>query len=470
MERKFAVAAALLVIARVASAQEPFEFLHRLEFEDVKERIVATRELPGGELLAVGTSSIRRWEIGSGKLIGRVQHNFNTAKKWDGTVEISPDGRRAIVLDSFSFRIVRKEKKVSAAAMDLETGKLLAVLERPVESVRDAEWSPDGKILATYSGRYNLKRTEVCFWNGETFELKSCTLLKGSLGLARLIDEGRHFIYSRQTDTSCLLCPLTAVTETAVLETGNGRLVHAFSLDGEAPYIWSRWNSTDMQGRYVAANLKDGKLAVWSTMRKGDPILTVEPAKRGRFLQIIGFADDRRTLLVKRDNDIVAHDLESGEVLYSLPLAFRSKRSGHMNTVRSLGERIVADNCEEAIVFAPPSPQPLFSLDLVCKTEFDPVSTSYRDFDVLRFDKTQRYLLITSDKQVRIADGSTGKIVQRIAAPDRVSNIEKDPNKDDGLSGASWALGGEYIVASGAGGRSFYVWQRTGDTKGPTEK
>lgn len=457
---RYLVIAALLVIAGVASAHESFEFLHRLEFEDAKERIVASRELPGGELLVVGKATIRVWDIATGRLIRSVQNDLESVKKWDAAVMISPDGRRAVVLDSFSFRFVRKEKKVSAAAVDLETGKLLAVLERPVESVRDAEWSPDGKTLATYSGRYNQKRTEVCFWNGETFELKSCTVMKGSLGLARLIDEGRHFVYSRQTDTTCILCPLTAVTETAVLETGNARRVHAFSADGESPFIWSRWNSTDPEGNYLAANLKGGKLAVWNMVRKGDPIFTVEPGKKDRYLQIMAFADGGSTLFVKKNNDVVAHDLESGEVLYSFPLAFRSKRSGHMYTVRASGDRLVVDNCEQALVFAPPSPQPLFSLDLVCKTEFDPVSTSYRDFDVLRFDEDQRALLISSDKQIRVADGTTGELLQRIAAPERLPNIEKDPNKDDGLTGAKWSKHVAYIIASGADGRSFYIYRR----------
>ena len=84
-----------------------------------------------------------------------------------------------------------------------------------------------------------------------------------------------------------------------------------------------------------------------------------------------------------------------------------------------------------------------------------------RDFDVLRFDVTQKHLLVTSDKQVRIGDGSTGNILQRIAAPDRTKNIERDRNKDDGLSGATWANDGEYIVGHGADGRSFYVWKRS---------
>lgn len=451
---------AALLFAGTANAQEPFKFLHKIGFDDPKDRIIATHLKGDGTLIAVGTTSIRHWEIATGTLILEVPHKFAGAEKWDASFSFSPDGRRAILTDSFSFRLIRREKKVSARVVDLENGLVLKVLERPTESVREAEWSPKGRVLVTYSGRYNLKRTEVCFWDGETFELRICSLLKGSLGLARLIDNGRNFIYSRQTDTTCLLCPLIAETETAVIDTETGRLVHKFSVNGRSPYLWSTWRATDAEGRYLAANIGEGRVAVWATMRKGDPISVIERVGKERFIEISGFADGGRVLLLRRGKSIEARDLESGDVLYTLPLSFRSGRSGHAITVASSGNRIVVDNCEEALVFSPPAKDPLFSFDLVCKTEFDPVSTSYRDFDVVRFDDTQRFVLLASDKQVRIADSSTGKILQRIAAPDRMPNIEKDTNRDDGLQGAVWATGGMHLIATGADSRSFYVWQR----------
>lgn len=448
-----------LMFAGIAAAQEPFQYLHKIGFDNSKDRIIANHLKGNGTLIAVGTTSIRHWEIATGRLILEVPHRIAAAEKWDASFSFSPDGRRAILTDSFSFRLIRREKKVSGRVVDLENGSVLKVLERPTESVREAEWSPDGRVLVTYSGRFNVKRTEICFWDGETLQLRVCTVLKGAIGLARLVDNGRHFIYSRQTDSTCLLCPLIAETETALIDTEKGEIAHTFSVDGRSPYLLSTWRAIDAEGRYLAANVGEGRVAVWSTMRKGGPISVIERASKERFIEILGFADGGRVLLLRRGKSIEARDLESGDLLFTLPLSFRSGRSGHMITVTSSGDRIVVDNCEEALVFAPPAEKPLFSLDLVCKTEFDPVSTSYRDFDVLRFDTTQRYLLVTSDKQVRVADGSNGKILQRIAAPERTKNIEKDTNKDDGLTGATWANGGEYIVGHSADDRSFYIWK-----------
>lgn len=450
----------ILFFAGAAAAQGPFQFLYKIGFDNSKDRIIANHLKGDGTLIAVGTTSIRHWEIATGRLLLDVPHRFAGAEKWDAYFSFSPDGRRAILTDSFSFRLIRKEKKVTARVVDLENGSVLKVLERPTESVREAEWSPDGQILVTRSGPYNAKRTEVCFWDGETFELRICSLLKGSLGLARLIDNGRHYVYSRQTDTTCLLCPLIGETETAVVDTATGRIVHKLSVEGRSPYIWSTGRAIDAEGRYLAASLVEGRVAVWAPMRKGNPIQVIERVGKERYTEISGYGDGGNVLLLRRGKSIEARDLESGDVLFTLPLSFRSGRSGHMITVKSIGDRIVVDNCEEALVFAPPAEFPLFNLELVCKTEFDPVSTSYRDFDVLRFDETQRYLLLSSDKQIRIADGSTGKILQRIAAPERTKNIEKDPNKDDGLSGATWTRDGGYIVGHGADGRSFYIWKR----------
>ncbi len=450
-----------LLFAGSASAQEPFQFLYKLSFDNSKDQVIASNLREDGTLIAVGSASIRHWDLATGKLKLDAQHKFPGAEKWDALISFSPDGRRAILTDSFSFRLLRREKKVSARVIDLEDGSVVKVLERPTESVREAEWSQDGRVMVTYSGRYNLKRTEVCFWDGQTFEMRVCSLIKGSLGLARLVDNGMHFVYSRQTDTTCLLCPLIAETETAVIDTETGRRVHKLVVDGRSPYIWSAGRAIGGDGRYLAASLGEARVAVWAPMRKGSPIAVIERVGKERQIEISGYGDDGNVLLLRRGKSIEARDIESGDVLFNLPLSFGSGRSGHMITVTSIGDRIVVDNCEEALIFAPPAEKPLFSLNLVCKTELDPISTNYRDFDVLRFDEEQRYLLISSDKQIRIADGSTGEILQRLVTPERIKNTEKDPNKDDGLSGASWANGGRYVVGRGGDGRSFYIWKRS---------
>lgn len=114
----------ILFFAGAAAAQGPFQFLYKIGFDNSKDRIIANHLKGDGTLIAVGTTSIRHWEIATGRLLLDVPHRFAGAEKWDAYFSFSPDGRRAILTDSFSFRLIRKEKKVTARVVDLENGSV----------------------------------------------------------------------------------------------------------------------------------------------------------------------------------------------------------------------------------------------------------------------------------------------------------------------------------------------------------
>ncbi len=102
----------------------------------------------------------------------------------------------------------------------------------------------------------------------------------------------------------------------------------------------------------------------------------------------------------------------------------------------------------------------MFEIDLVCKTDFDLLSTSYRDFDVLRFHPNENLLLTASNKTIRLWNAENGSLLQTLADPNRVENKKKDNNKDDGLGwSAGWIGSGDFLFALGADGKTILLWE-----------
>lgn len=207
------------ILASAQSGGDIFQFRAKIGFTGPSEKIIAQKFLDEDrKLLLISKETIQLWDIPNFKLLESRTHQIPKLENIDMYVRISPEGTKAIVLDGFSRRIIRKEKKVFATAWDLRTGKQIAVLERPIESIREAAWSEDGSTLVTYSDTFNDKRTEVSFWDGDTLALRSVIMMKGDLGFHKLSRDGMRFFASAQTSTTGIFDPLIAETHNRCLE------------------------------------------------------------------------------------------------------------------------------------------------------------------------------------------------------------------------------------------------------------
>ena len=450
----------LLSFGAAARQNPPFELKFRLGSDDPRNTFAFYSVVSGGsELLVFGRKTMDRWDLASGKLISSKTTPTPELANFDTVARFDPKRRFALIADSFSWRLIRKEKKVTAKIIDLRTGEVHKILERPDESIRYGKWSKNGDVLITLSGTHNDKRTEVCFWDGRTFALRGCNLLAGGLRMNRLSDDGKWFIYSRELIQTCLFCSLFGELGTGIIDTSNGRIVRQLTLDGRQVSIYSTFTLQDEDSNYIFRDNEKG-IAVWDTNIGGDPIRTIRAANKKRTIYFRAYDPDLRSVLAWDGKLLESYDIDTGMLNFSVPIGIG--RGEGVPTVRMRNDMIIADNCDNAGVFDRRSGKRLYGLKLVCKTEFDMVSTSYRDFDVLCFNETGRYLLTSSDKTVRIWDGKNGSFLQAIATPEQAEKKKKDPNKDDGLTGAFWAENGKTIVAVGADSRTFYVWKTFG--------
>lgn len=441
-------------IVSFAQSAEILQFKTRIGFTENDERTVAQKFLDGdNRLVLVGKKSVQFWDVPNAKLIESHPHEIPNLNKWDTSIIISPDGQKAIVLDSFSWRLIRKEKKVSATVWDLQTGKQIAVLERPTESIREAEWSKNGETLVTYSGAFNDKRTEICFWDGKTLAFRNAVSLKGYLQFRQLSRNGEKLFTARDYGTVGSLDNSIFIT---VWNTQTGR-VEQNLVGGNARLDVAAFpNPLTANEKFFAAQAYDyssNKLYVWEIGGSDLPKYEIAPVKKDGAVWFQGFSDDGKFLIANRNKTLEFYDAKTGELKNSLP---NIKPFQEINLLAD-GKTLAVRDCNRADVFDLQVRQKLYELKLVCKSDVtDIVSTSYRDFDILQFHPNSKFLLTFSDKTVRVWSVANGNLLQTMVDPHRAEKKRKDTNKDDGLGwSAGWVRNGDSLFASGAAANQF---------------
>jgi WD40 repeat protein len=437
--------------------QNALRFKARIGFTAPDDHIFGQKFLEDErKVLLVGKKTIQIWDVADGKLLEEHPHEIQKLNKLDTVIKFSPDGRRGIVLDSFSFRVFRKQKKVSAGVYDLQTGKLITILERPNESIREAMWSENGKTLITYSSDYNDKRTELCFWDGETLALRSAVMLKGDLDTPYLSRNGKRLVTSTEKLNIGIFASGIPERRTIVWNTETGKVEQSIKLpDGESPNVWTLLGKISRDEKFFAETER-GTLYVWEIGGGDMPKYEIKPTKKDELIGLKGFSDDGKYLIAHQNKAFEFYQAATGKLEFSMP----NLKYGSDIRLLEDGKTLLVDNCENAAVYDLPSRQKLYEIDLVCKTEDDFVSTSWRDFDIMRFHPDGKLLLTFSDKTVRVWNARNGALVQTIVDPNRIENKKKDKNKDDGLGwNAGWLMKGEYLYASGADEKTILLWQ-----------
>lgn len=451
------------LFAGIASAQAEskiLQFKHRIVFSDAKETLVAQKIFDDDrQVVFVGVKTIQFWDLINGTLLASYRHEIPKLDKVDAALVFSPDASKVIALDSFTWRLIRKEKKVTASVYDLRTGKLITNLERPNESIREAEWSENGATLVTYNGSVNDKRTEVCFWNGDDFKFRGAVLLKGYINYKKLQRDGKVFLAKADNSDSYQFV-YDAADYLRAWDTQTAQPIQTFSSGGDRQGSFFAGNLTESEKYAVmsAGNYAKQRVSVWRVGGGESPIYEIFPQKKGGSIDLLGIADDY--FFLYQNKTIEMRDAADGKLKLSIP---NQKRfAGNFRSFRlSPDEKtLVIDDCEQADFFDAANGRKKFTIDLVCKTDFDLVSTSYRDFDVLRFQPNGNLLLTSSDKTLRLWNADDGRLLQVLADPNRIKNIKKDSNKDDGLgSQARWRRNGKFAFAPGADRKSILIWE-----------
>lgn len=436
------------------SAPEILQFKNRIVFNEAKEPIIAQKFLDDeSKIVFVGIKTIEVWDVGNGKLIGSHQHEIPNLDKVDMALIISPDGQKAIALDTFSWRLIRKEKKVAASIWDLRTGKQIAVLERPKKSIRNARWSENGKTLVTFAG--SDKDEEVCFWNGENFQFNTAILLKGLSYWNYLTRDGKTFYAQNEVPVNGI--SFITFSQIKSWNTKTAQIEQNFKVIGENPRIGIGLDGISSDEQFLAATSGED-IVVWAIGESDFLKYRIKPSKTGKKIYFKGFSPDGKSFAVYQEKKLNLYDSETG----SLKKSVSTDKSPFTLDVRFSpdGSFLFLQECGSADVFNLETQQKSYQLKLVCKEQFEIVETVERDVDRLKFHPNGKFFLTGSDKTVRVWNITDGSLTQTMVDPNRAENKRKDNNKDDGLGASSgWLQNGDLLFASGADGKSVLLWQ-----------
>lgn len=190
---------------------ENFQFRGKFDFDNPSEQIIAYNLFDNNKKLRlIGANTIQIWDVKNNKVLESRKHGIEnlSAAHFGG---INPDKTKLIVL-GFETSDGKKDSPktiVPAKVYDIETGKLLAVLDKAGKFVESAVWSKDGKTLVTADNslfaqmRYR-KETEVGFWDAETLEFRNSVNIK-DITWYYLSENGEKFFTTSVPEKKVLL-------------------------------------------------------------------------------------------------------------------------------------------------------------------------------------------------------------------------------------------------------------------------
>lgn len=451
MRTIFTLSLALLFLSNVAA--QPLVFKGRIGFVDRPDKIVKYQHIDNSKkLLILGKQFVQIWDVETREMLDSMEHNIPGAAAADMSLLINKQGTKAVFVDTFTWRIIRKEKKVSAAVFDLLAGRKVGDLERPTEPIRDAEWSENGEVIVTYSSESAYeKKAEVCFWTAEDLKLRSCVMFTGELPFRRLSRDGSRFISSNRDGS---------LSTVEFFDTMSGKRTDYLTGGTDPTMSWL--DGLDKGQRYIAAHIRDdnftyGVRAVWAINNTVAPIFRIEPSKKDGTINWIGFSESGNYALSREGRQISIYESATGKFLGSVRSPYRT-----IENIRLLDDdrTLAMTSCGETTFHDIRSDREIYKIPTACKYEFALLGDAgLVYFDILRPDLSGRFLLTSSSKAIRIWDRNDGRLLQTLAAPEREAALKKNPKQDDGLTEANWTPDGRYLYALAGDAETLLLWE-----------
>jgi len=455
------------------------KFRNEIKVGGFGEYIIAKKFLDDEDrLLTVTNFGIQFWNTKTAELIRSTPHEILNLEKLDSIITISPDGSKMIVTDGINISLSKlwgKKAKLPATVYSLETGKRLAVLQRPENSIRRGVWTEGGKTLVTFSSAfgqgYNM---EISFWDGETFEFRGSISANKWNYLTRKGDKfittsgvtkntfGYKFekpnainIWNTQTgkiektymlEKEKSLKNIRITDDERFLLSENDKHLILLNLETGAQQNFAAKDGTAVDSAQMSADKRflaaenNGKILVWETNGNGLPKFEITPpapiAKEKLTTDMLGFNFDskhlaiwqmqyKRALLVFNIPNVVKtefYDLETGKVNPDVNL-YISRNSA----VLSADEKYaITRNCDKATVAELTDMKELFIIPLKCKqyttTTYEnnetKTETHYYNDDIIAFHPRKNVSLVVKDEVLEIyGTNPEQKRLQSIFAP-----------------------------------------------------
>lgn len=437
--------------------QEVVSFKAKLGFENSEDKIIFFKFFDNEQkLLLLGIKHIQVWDVLENKSLYSIRHEIPKIEKFDIAVELSPDSRKAIVFDTFSFRIIRKEKRVFASVLDLRTGKKINELDGIEKGIRFARWSENGKTLVTFSDVFGDKgEVEFCSWEGETLERRFCKTIFGNASSSYLSGDGTKLFISLNITTKDFF-GYKSDDFISLYDAESGKFIENFRQSINNFAI----TTVSPNDKYLVADNLFNKVSIWELNDRNFPLKFTFGTNKKRSARFLGFSPDSKLFAVRNEKNLEVYDVETKEKL----LEFDKSRSYGKVEFSPNNKILIADDCDKADVFDIETQKIFYQLKLVCKSETSFLQTTIRDSDRISFHPNGEFFLTYSDKTARIWEIQTGRLLQTVINPENKKTKRKNKNADDGLgNSAGWILRGKFLYVLAADKESVLIWKVRGE-------
>lgn len=340
----FRVFLLILLISATSFSQLPFnnfQFRGKFDFENPSETILSYDLFEQGKKLRlIGNNTIQLWDVESKKVLSSRKHEIEDLSEatFGG---VSPDKNKLFVL---GYETKAKEKdapkiKTPAKIYDLESGKLLKVLDKSDRLIKSAVWSRNGKILVTADNDLLSRKeyfahkdeTEISFWDGETLEFRSSTIIK-DLTWFYISEDGNDFFTTSVPEKKGwfgipFVNGMTNVIN--IWDTQTAKNDKNLSIGDENFHTQTYKLMPSPNGKYFAIVSKnketddEHRVILWQIGNGAMPKYTIKANPKIRD-SLIAYSPDSKYFALDSGKDVQIYDIESGKMTkevkgYNLP-------------------------------------------------------------------------------------------------------------------------------------------------------
>lgn len=465
-------------------------------FNDWREQVIAYDLFENDEKLRmIGARFFQIWDVKNKKVIESFDHRIDDLSTWNFG-GISPDKTKLLVLGYEKRGPMRDSprEKIPAKIYDLETGRLVKVLDTDDKISRSAFWSKNGKTLITADNQgvdplaisYRTE-TNFSFWDGETFEFRG-SLKLDNLTWFYLTPDGENLLTtSGDSKKGWFWIPYVS-GKANIVKVWNTKTLENYknlSVGDEDFHTYAGKLSPSPDGKYLALvsknahNDSDHRVLIWDISGSETPKHTIR-ANPKISDSLISYSPDSKYFALDSGADTQIYELATGKLT--------SEISNIDPPDFWLDDNKVAlyDKIDKLRGFSIPGGKMIFEEKIAYRTTEQPTGPQttdangniVQDTETVVLDSTYAVpspggdLFLTYGKQaVKVYDSTSGKILQTLVTPPPVTyqkikilGIPMGKTRDYGkdlVDKAQWSPDGKMIAILDAGRESVALWELT---------
>ncbi len=439
------------------------------------------------QLLLIGYKSLQLLDLTNFKVLetrpidlptANIRHDYELSS-W----VISPDGRRMLVLGLKDARTkTTTESKQAAWVWDLQTGKRIAVLDRP-DKIENGWWSDNGRTLITMDVPFIdplIRKVNISFWDGETLGYQGSVFINNITWMYLSKDGQRFFAASGQRGN---LFGIKYVSDKAgvinVWRTKTGELEKTISVgnDNFSPKTREIEISPDEKFLVFVNKHKSSpaqhRLLAWEINESVRPKYELQPRPKIDDSRIV-FSPDGKYFALDVGRNLQIYETETGKLKVEL-------QNVELPSYGWLDNEIIAsvdyksknffEMGKKLKAFDAMNGQMLYNHRLAYREVeiMDPNSefggSEVVDDTILRPHPTKKIFMTSSDQFVKIFDSRTGDLLQTVVHPLIVIGKNGKPKLAHGntVLSAAWSKDGKALYVFSANHQSVSLWKLIDD-------